>query len=166
MLEVGVHASGGDEAEQVHGTAPRRRPAERAAKHLVLQEGAVADGGVHALQVLEEDAAGADREMAHLRVAHLSVREPDGLPGGPQLRVRIACAELVEDGCARQLDCVSRPGRGDTPSVQDDERYEREPARQIAAKLSGSREAPPTSAPSTSGWPSSSSALSGLTEPP
>ena len=39
-------------------------------------------------------------------------------------------------------------------------------AATIAAKSSGSRLAPPTSAPSTSGWETSSSAFSGLTEPP
>jgi hypothetical protein len=36
----------------------------------------------------------------------------------------------------------------------------------MAAKSSGTRDAPPTSAPSTSSWASSSTALPGLTEPP
>ena len=39
-------------------------------------------------------------------------------------------------------------------------------ARQMAVSDSGSSDAPPTSAPSTSGCRSSSAALSGLTEPP
>ena len=39
-------------------------------------------------------------------------------------------------------------------------------ASTIAAKSAGSRLAPPTKAPSMSGWESSSAALPGLTEPP
>ncbi len=166
MLDVGVHAPGGDEPEQVHGAAALGGPAEGAEEHLVGEEGAVADRRVHALQVLEEDAPGADREVPDLRVAHLAVGQADRLPGGTELRRRIPAAEIVEDGRARQLDGVPGPGGSEAPAVEDDERYEREPARQIAAKLSGSRDAPPTSAPSTSGCASSSSAFSGLTEPP
>ena len=51
-------------------------------------------------------------------------------------------------------------------AVEHDERYEVEAARQIAAKESGSSEAPPTRAPSIDGCDKSSAAFSGLTEPP
>ena len=106
--------------------------------------------------------------MADLGVPHLPAREADRLAGGFERRVRVAAPELVEDGCVRELDGVPRPRRRAAPAVEDDERYERIRAAdwQIAVKESTSRDAPPTSAPSTSGWDRISSAFSGLTEPP
>ncbi len=111
--------------------------------------------------------------MADLRVAHLALGQADRRAGRAELRGRIAGDEVVEDGCARELDRVARAGRGDPPAVEDHERDERQPgaahgraARQIAANEAGSSEAPPTSAPSTAGWAISSAAFSGLTEPP
>ncbi len=104
--------------------------------------------------------------MADLGVAHLPGRQADRLAGGREGRVRELGPEAVEDGCARQLDGVSGAGRRTAPAVEDDERYEVDAARQIAAKESGSSEAPPTSAPSIEGWARSSAAFSGLTEPP
>ena len=69
-------------------------------------------------------------------------------------------------GVRGELDRVARTGRRAAPPVQDDERYERTAVSQIAANESTSSEAPPTSAPSTFGCERSSSAFSGLTEPP
>ena len=104
--------------------------------------------------------------MADLGVAHLARRQADRLAGRLDRRVRVLGPQPVEDRRVRLLDRVPGTGRGEAPPVQDDERYERVAARQIAANDSTSSEAPPTSAPSTSGRPSSSAALSGLTEPP
>ena len=137
------------------------RDAERV--HLI---GLVSDGGVHALQVLEEDPAGADRQVTDLGVAHLAGRQADRLAGRRQPRVRVLVPEPVEHRRAGQLDRVARPGRRAAPPVEDHERYEVDAARQIAAKESGSSEAPPTSAPSIEGWARSSAAFSGLTDPP
>ena len=92
----------------------------------------------------------------------------DGGAGGAELRVRVAGDEPVEHGRLGERDRVPRPGRGEPPPVEDHERYERDrdAASQIARNESGSSDAPPTSAPSTSGCPSSSRAFSGFTEPP
>ena len=160
------HAAVRDEPEQVHVPAALTRALERADERRVLEEGAVANRDVHALEVLEEDPPGADREVADLGVAHLSLRQPDRLARGLQRRVRVLPPEPVEDGRLRQLDGVARPGRCAAPAVEDDERYEVDAARQIAAKESGSSEAPPTRAPSTDVCDISSAAFSGLTEPP
>src|SRR5262249_12050920 len=87
-----------------------------------------------------------------------------------------------------EVDGVAGPGRRAAPPVEHDkdhelarsdagkagisalvrlrQAYDARPATQIAANESGSRDAPPTRAPSTSGWTSSSAALSGFTEPP
>ncbi len=133
----------------------------------IVEERPVGDGVVHALEVLVETASRADREMADLRVPHLSGWKPDGLARRIESRVRKAGHELVEHGRPSEVDGVPRPGRGATPAVEDDERYEWvAAASQIAANDSTSREAPPTRAPSTAGSARSSAALSGFTDPP
>ena|SRR5437588_2660583 len=132
----------------------------------VLEEGAVRDRLVHAHEVLEKDTSGADREVADFGVPHLSRRQPDRLSRRVQRRVRECAPETIEVRRVRLLDGVARSGRRAAPPVEDEERYERIAARQIAVKESSSREAPPTSAPSRSACANSSAALSGLTDPP
>ena len=169
MVDVRVDPAIGDEPEQVNVGAALPGGPEGAGERRVREEVAGLDRLVHPHQVLQDDAARADRQVADFRVSHLAGREPDVLPGRAQGRVRVARPELVEDGRLGQLDGVPRPRRRAPPPVEDDERYERErraAVRQIAANESMSREAPPTRAPSTSGWARSSSALSGFTEPP
>ena len=111
--------------------------------------------------------------MTDLGVPHLPVGQADGGTRRGELRRREAAGEVVEDRGVREVDGVPRPRRRETPAVEDHERDERQAlpahvaaARQIAAKDAGSSEAPPTSAPSTAGCPSSSLAFSGFTEPP
>src|SRR5262245_28839731 len=157
-----MDAAVGDEPEQVHVLAA----VECSDQRRILEERAVLDRVVHTHQVLEQDAPGADRQVPDLRVPHLPVREADRLSRGLQRGVRVLAPQPVEDGRLRELDRVPRPGRGQPPPIEDDQRYERIAARQIAANDSTSSDAPPTSAPSTSGWASSSDALSGFTEPP
>ena len=162
VVDVRVHTAVRDEAEQMRAVTAF----ERGREHGVLEERAVLDRLVHAHQVLEKDAPGTDRQVTDLRVAHLTGRQPNRLPRRVQHRVRICPPEPVEVRRFRQLDRVTGAGRSAAPAVEDDERYERIAARQIAVKESSSSDAPPTSAPSTSACASSSAALSGLTEPP
>ena len=157
----------GDEADEMDAI----RAGEACAQHLVGRELPVRDRRVDARQVLADDGAGAEVEMAHLGVAHLPRRQPDGLAAGGQLRVRVARPEVVEDRRVGQRHRVPRPRLGQPPPVEDDQRDARErghaaAAATIAAKLCGSSEAPPTRPPSTSGSASSSAALSGFIEPP
>jgi hypothetical protein len=172
-LEVavgGVHAAVGDEADQVHA----RRGAQRLGHDLVLGQRAVLDGAVDAREVLGDDRAGAEVEVADLGVAHLSRGQADRLAAGGELRVVVALPQTVEDRRVGQRDRVARTLRRQAPPVEDDQADGGDGAHRAApaarstmrAKDSGSRLAPPTSAPSTSGSASSSSALSGLSEPP
>ena len=109
--------------------------------------------------------------MADLRVPHLSGREG---PTAPPDAASVACGYLAtsesKTGVLGELDGVSRAGRGDPPAVEDDEADGRQaasaPARQIASNDWTSSDAPPTSAPSTSGNDRSVAAFSGFTEPP
>src|SRR6266550_3044840 len=134
----------------------------------VLEERPVFDRLVDAHEVLKQDASGADREVSDFAVAHLSGRQPDGLARRVERGVRERLPQPVEVRGVGELHGIARSGRREAPAVEDDERYEGmlAPARQIAMKDSRSSDAPPTSAPSTSGWLSRTAALSGLTEPP
>ena len=67
------------------------------------------------------------------------------------MRARELGPEPVEDRRLGQLDGVAWPGRRAAPPVEDDQRYEVAPDRQIAMNESRSSDAPPTSAPSTLG---------------
>src|SRR5262249_10847357 len=164
VVDVGVDAAVRDETEQVNPPAAL----EGAAEHWVLEQGAVGDRAVDALEVLVQAAAGADRQVADLGVPHLAGRQADRLAGRVESRVWIRPPEPAEDRRVGQLDGIPRPRRGAAPAVEDDERYEwcGDAARHIAANDSRSSEAPPTSAPSMSRSAQSSSAFSGFTEPP
>ena len=157
-----VDAPVGHEAEQMHPLAAlERRP-----QHGVLEERPVLDRLVDAHQVLVEPPPRADRQMAHLAVSHLAGRQAGGLAGGFDRRMREFAPQAVEHRRLGQLDGVARACRGAAPAVEDDERYERDAVRHMAANESMSSEAPPTSAPSTALCENSSAAFSGFTEPP
>jgi hypothetical protein len=166
VLERRVHPAVGDETDQVHALEALERRADRR----VGPELAARHGLVDARQVLLDDGAGAEVQVADLAVAHLALGQPDGGAAGLELRVRVARPEVVEDRRARQVDGVAGPGRREAPAVEDHQADRRVPRHQAAATIaandSGSSDAPPTSAPSTSGSASSSAAFSGLTEPP
>src|SRR5581483_4829463 len=136
-----------------------------APQRLVLEERPVLDRAIHAHQILEEDAAGADGQVADLGVAHLAGRQPDRLARRGDRRVRARLPEPVEERRVGERDGVAGAVGRAAEAVEDDERDERKrvparhasaPARQIAANESGSSEAPPTRAPSTAGWAKSS----------
>ncbi len=123
VLPTGVDAAVGDEAEQVQ--APARAVAGALAglqQRLVFEEAAVGDGVVDPGQVLLDDRAGAEVEVADLRVAHLPVGEPDVAALGGELRVRVTLPEAVEDRRLGEGDRVAGAGLGQAPAVEDDQR--------------------------------------------
>ena len=105
-----------DEAQQVDVAATRSRPLESADERRILEDRAVANGQVHAHQILEQHPARADRQVADLRVAHLPRRKADRLTGGGEARVRVGRPEPVEHRRRRQLDGVARARAGRGPS--------------------------------------------------
>ena len=149
MIDVRMDASSGDQTKQLHALASLEGRNERR----ILEERTVLDRSVHSHQVLEEHAAGADRQMPDLAIAHLPGWQADRRPGRIERRVRERPPQPIERRGVGEVDGVAGPGRRAAPAVENDERYERirAPARQISVKDSRSREAPPTSAPSTSG---------------
>ena len=178
VLPAGVHAAVRDESHQVEAPGLAAGRARRA-QHLVLGERAVRDRVVDPRQVLPDDRAGAEVEVADLGVPHLAVREPDRPAAGVELGVAIGAPQLVEHGSVGELDGVSGARRREPPAVEDhqaDRGHRRRTgtrrehhgtaAATIPANSTGSRLAPPTSAPSTSGWARISAAFSAFTLPP
>ena len=135
VVDVRVHPAVGHEAEEMYRATTFLRAAERAQERLVGEERPVLDRACHPHEILVEDPAGPDRQVADFRVAHLAVREPDRRARRCELRVRIARPQPVKDGCLCQLDGVARPGRRAAPTVEDDERYQGHDARYHAAAV-------------------------------
>ena len=164
MLHARVDATVGDEPEQMQPLG-----AAGGLQRLVLVEGAVLDRLVDTQQVLLHHGPRAQVQVAHLGVPHLALGQPHRGAVRHERRVRVLLPQLVEHGRVGQVDRVARPGLGEPPAVQHDEAdtgkgHGTEAA--ISTNPFGSRLAPPTSAPSTSGWARISAALSGLTLPP
>jgi hypothetical protein len=170
VVDVGVNAAVRHEPEQVDVSHALAGAVKRGDERVVLGERPVLDRAVHPREVLEEDAPRADREMADLGVAHLPHRKTDCLAGRGERSVRVSLEESIEHGRICELDGIPGAGRCDPPSVEDDEDDRAQTAsaaaRQIASNDARSSEAPPTSAPSTSGRPRRTPAFSGFTEPP
>jgi hypothetical protein len=142
---VRVDAAVRDEPQQVDVATALARPCEGRSEREALEERPVLDRLAHAHEVLVQDAARPDREVAHLGIAHLPVREPDGGTGGRELRVGIALEEAVEDGSLGQLHGVPGPRRREAPAIEDHERYEldrRDAIRQVSVKDVTSSDAP------------------------
>ena len=171
VVDVRVHAAVRDEARDVQDAAPVARRGDGRPQRRVERERAVRHGVADAHQVLRDDAAGSEVEVPDLGVAHLTLGQAHGTTRGDQRGVRIALPERVEHRRASERHGVSGLRGRESEAVEHDERdgSRHQPAsaaRAIPAKLPGSRQAPPTSAPSTSGCASSEAALSGLTDPP
>ena len=109
MVDARVHAAVGDEREDVHA----RRRLQRLEQHRVAAEARQPRGLVDERQVLLDDRARAEVEVADLGVAHLPVGQPDGAAAGGQRRVRVALPERVEDRRVRpaRRRCPDRPAR-------------------------------------------------------
>ena len=112
VVDVRVDAAVRDEAEQVDVLAALERAEQRG----VLEERAVLDRLVHADEILEEDAPGADRQVPDLGVAHLAVREADRGARRLELRVRVLAPEPVEDRRVRQARRRCRGRAAQSPS--------------------------------------------------
>ena len=78
VVDVRVDAAVRDEPQQMDVGAALGRAPERRDERLVLEERPVLDGRADAHEVLEQDPAGAQGQVADLRVAHLARWQPDG----------------------------------------------------------------------------------------
>ena len=86
---------------------------------LVLQDAAVGTGAVDLHQVLVNDASGADIEVSHFRVTHLSVGQPHVLAAGLELRVRIVGQQAVPVRSGGYIDYIVFLAVANAPTVQN-----------------------------------------------
>src|SRR5436190_13950478 len=190
MPIVGVHATRPDEADDVERPAALRCPPGRIQQRRALEERAVGDGGIDPRQVLEDRAPGTEIEVAHLGIAHLAPRQPDGSFRRAERGVGPRRQQAAPDRHPRRRDRVRPAISPDSEAVEDDEhdgprtpralRRRRHDAAicdslaravtaaraTIPAISSGLSEAPPTSAPSIAGSPTNSPMLADVTLPP
>ena len=119
VVERGVYAAVGGEAHEVDVLACGLGVLVGADDFGVAEDAAVLTGAVDFHKVLIDDAAGADVEVTHLRVAHLSVGQADVLAAGQQLAVGISGINLVEVGSRSVVDDVALAVVAYAPAVKD-----------------------------------------------
>ncbi len=118
---VAVNAAVGEQAHQVQLAAVFLGLAAGVHKFGHLEEVAVLDGLGDAGQLLIDDAARADVEVAHLGVAHLSLGQAHIHAGGADDGVGIFGLERVDDGRAGLTDGVALAFRALAKAVQYDQ---------------------------------------------
>ena len=174
MTLHGVHATWGHKTQQVNGAADLRHVGHGMRERGVLLDGAVDDGVVDAGKLLEHDAARTDVQVANLGIAHLAGGKAHVLARSAERGVRVFFPKLVQEGLVGLVDGVVVARGREAEAVHDHQErgkmtlsHPYSPAfSTIAAKLSALREAPPTSAPSTSSFSRKPAMFSGLAEPP
>jgi hypothetical protein len=117
VAEARVHATVGHQPDQVHPLGAGERVDDRR----VLAQHPVEHGIVDAREILADDGAGAEVEVADLGVAHLPFGQPHSAPAGRQCGVRVGDPQLVEHRRARQRDGVAGTGIGEPPAIQHDQ---------------------------------------------
>ena len=114
-------------------TSPIRctRSAPRSAARSVSFSASVPsrDRGVDPREVLRDDRAGAEVEVADLGVAHLPLGQPDGLALRGQRRVRVLGPQPVEHRRVGERDRVARAVGREAPAVEHDEADGRDASR-------------------------------------
>ena len=105
----------------MQGRSGARREFEGVGQGGVAVELARADRPVDARQLLEDDAAGAETQVADLGVADHSRRQAHRLTGGLQESRRIGAPEPLHEARAAGGDGVALGPLAVAPAVQDDE---------------------------------------------
>ena len=119
MVDMAVDAAVGQQAHQVDRAVPLLCPADGLQQDGIFKEIAVPDGFCDAGQLLIDHPACADVGVAHLAVAHLSLRQTHRQAGAFQQGMGAACKQPVQNRRPRCGDRVGRAGRRLAPAVQD-----------------------------------------------
>ncbi len=85
----------------------------------IFKDAAVGTGTVDFHEVLIDDTSGADIEVSHFGIAHLSVGKPYVFAAGQQLGVRIRGVERVHEGSRRFVNDIAFVMFADAPAVED-----------------------------------------------
>ncbi len=133
VILVRVHATGRQQAHDVHGMPAVDRLIDGVGQHLVGKEGAGGDRAVDARVFLVDDPAGTDVEVPDLGIAHLFRGQSDGCLGGIDKGMGILLPEPVPDRFAGRGNGVVLGFLAVAPAIQD-QQYQR--PRGIRHKLS------------------------------
>ena len=117
VLVAGMHAAIGEQAHEMQCGTRRNSIVD----HGIIADGAGAASHVDARELLMHHAAGADVEMPHLGVAHLTLRKAHGLSRGFELGVRAGFEQLVEHRSGCQRHGIARTCRRQAQTVHDNQ---------------------------------------------
>jgi hypothetical protein len=95
VLVAAVHAAVADEAKQVQSTIRTSRVLDGRQQRRIALKPTFADLAVDAGDLLVDDPAGADVEVADFRVAHEATRQPDILTTGFEAGARPVLTQVV-----------------------------------------------------------------------
>ena len=106
VILMRVHTARRHQAQQMAGATRRLHFRDQFGQRRRARETAILGSLTDARQFLHHHPAGADIQMADLRIAHLALRQADVLAGGSQEGVRAALPQPVEVRLARLTDCI------------------------------------------------------------
>ena len=119
VRDVAVHAAVADQTEQVQARIVREHMVHRLVQLRIFKEGTVFDRICDQRQILIDDAAGTDIEVADFAVAHLSLRQADSLAAAQQLGIGIRCEEVVKVRLFRDGDRIAGTCRRLAEAIQN-----------------------------------------------
>jgi hypothetical protein len=122
---VAVDAARRKEPDEVERAIPLPRVREGSLEDGVLRERSVLHGAVDAREVLVDDPPGAQVQVPHLGVPHLSLREADGFAAGGERGAGVFGEEAVHDRGARLAHGIALGPGVQPPAVEHDQSGER-----------------------------------------
>ena len=121
VLVAGMHAAIGEQAHEMQCGTRRLCRRNSIVDHGIIADGAGAASHVDTRELLMHHAAGADVEMPHLGVAHLTLRKAHGLSRGFELGVRAGFEQLSEHRRGCQRHGIARTRWRQAQTVHDDQ---------------------------------------------
>ncbi len=118
---IRMHATIGNQSEQMKLAATRARVLHGIEQHRMLEEFAILDHELDARRIHMHDSSRADVQVPDFAVAHLAVRQADVRATGLNQRVGILAQQAVVSGLAGKRDCVGFGFGAISPAVEDDE---------------------------------------------
>jgi hypothetical protein len=123
VVLMGMHAARRSQAKEVAGAAGLTQASDEVDQGGGRFDPAVGHRVVYALQILHDNAPGADVEMSHLGVSHLTRRQADVLARRLQQCVGAGAPQSVEVGRVRLTDSIVDRVFTPTPAVQNDQHH-------------------------------------------
>ena len=123
VVEGGVHAAVGAEAEEMELAAVAPDVVVGGLDFLVVHQGVAAAGHIYLHEVLVHYAAGAEVHMPDLAVAHLAVGQADVFAAGVEVGHRIFGTERVDERGSLGVDCIAMVVASFAPTVENHQKY-------------------------------------------